>query len=360
MKRFLLTLTLAVPLSFWLSSCAFISSPPTLETITTVEQGPGNIAVGYDGRIFMSMHSLYRPKTKVVEVLADGSTVPFPNKEWASMKRKNGQSLRGVLGIQTDKQGRVWMLDSPRIVVWDTKNDKLDRILDLKGPARNKRSFFNDIAIDLINGKVYVADASALNPAIVVVDIETNEAYRVLERHKSTLAKPIPMIVDGNNYSPMKDGKTKGTVGADGITLDPQSQWLYFTPSQGDTLWRVKIADILNRQLSDEQLGSRVQAHGSRPNCDGITIDNAGNVYITDLGSNGVGVVKPDGSYQLLVQDDTRLNWTDSIAMGPDGYIYAVNNQLHRSAVFNKGKNLSMPPFYITRFKALAPGEAGR
>lgn len=343
-----------------LSSCALISNSPTLETVATVEQGPGNIAVGYDGRIFMSMHSLYRPKTKVVEVLSDGSTVPFPNKEWASMKRKNGQSLRGVLGIQADKEGRVWMLDSPRIVVWDTKNDKLDRILDLTGDARNKGSFFNDIAIDLINGKVYIADASSRNPAIVVVDIETNEAYRVLERHKSTLAKPIPMIVDGKNYSSMRDGKVRGTIGADGITLDPQSQWLYFTPSQGDTLWRIKIADLLNRNLTAEQLGNRVEAHGSRPNCDGITMDNAGNVYITDLGDNAIGVVKPDGSYHTLVKDDVRLNWPDSIAMGSDGYVYVVNNQLHKSAAFNKGKNFSEPPFYVTKFKALAPGEAGR
>ncbi|MEL6216609.1 MAG: hypothetical protein AAFQ99_13150, partial [Pseudomonadota bacterium] len=44
---------------------------------------PGNIAVGPDGRIFMSVHGFYGQPLRVVEVNADGSTAPYPTAAWA-------------------------------------------------------------------------------------------------------------------------------------------------------------------------------------------------------------------------------------------------------------------------------------
>jgi hypothetical protein len=36
-----------------------------------------------------------------------------------------------------------------------------------------------------------------------------------------------------------------------------------------------------------------------------------------------------------------------------------VANQLHRSAVLNAGEQTARPPYFIFRFKPLAPGIAG-
>ena len=341
----------------------------SLETIAELEQGPGNVAVSKDGRVFISNHAIYKPTIKVIEVLADGSSKPFPNQQWSATRREDGNSLNGVLGIQVDAADRVWMLDSgrpARIVVWDAAEDKLDRILTLDGPAKNRGSFFNDIALDPVNGKVYVSDASSKNPAIVVVDMNGGDAYRALEGHPSVSAKVIamtvadPVLEAARAASGKKPSPTTARIGIDGITIDPEGQWVYYTPAQGESLWRVRTRDLLDRSLSGEELGSRVERVGDRPACDGITIDNQGNVYITDIPSNGVGVVDATGSYRLLLQDSAKLSWPDSIAFGPDGYIYVVSNQLHRSAPFNRGKDYTQKPFYLTRFQALAEGSIGR
>jgi sugar lactone lactonase YvrE len=340
-----------------------------LETIAELDQGPGNVAVSKDGRVFISHHAIYKPEVKVIEVLDDGSVRPFPNRQWAATRREDGNSLTGVLGIQVDEADRVWMLDAgrpARIVVWDAGDDKLDRILALDGPAKNRGSFFNDIALDPVNGKVYVSDASAKNPAIVIVDMDSGEAYRALERHDSVSAKAISMTVDdpvldaARGASDAKPRPPVARIGVDGITIDPEGRWVYYTSAQGDTLWRVRTSDLLNRNLDDDELGGRVERVGDRPACDGITIDNQGNVYITDITGNAIGVVDPAGDYRRLLQDSAKLSWPDSIAFGPDGYVYVVSNQLHRSAPFNRGKDYTQKPFYLTRFRALADGTVGR
>ena len=149
-------------------------------------------------------------------------------------------------------------------------------------------------------------------------------------------------------------------IGVDGITIDPEGEWVYYTPAQGDSLWRIATRDLLDRSLSADELGNRVKRIGDRPACDGITIDNQGNVYITDITGSAIGVVDQAGSYRRLLQDVEKLSWPDSIAFGPDGYIYVVSNQLHRSAPFNRGEDFTQPPFYLSRFKALAAGTIGR
>ncbi len=57
----------------------------------------------------------------------------------------------------------------------------------------------------------------------------------------------------------------------------------------------------MDANLSPEALGER---YGEKALCDGIGIDVAGNVYVTDLENNAIGVTGPDGSYSVLVKDD--------------------------------------------------------
>lgn len=351
MRRLLFfSLLLAITACQWMD--------PKLEPVATVEEGPGNIAVTPDGRIFISNHSLYSPQQKLVELLSDGSTVPFPNAQW-SIGSGEGDRLRSVLGVQADRQGRLWLLDGSRIVVWDLNSNSLARIIKLGDDARARGSFFNDLAIDEKNQAVYISDSSRLNPAIVVINLTSGAQYRVLQNHHTTKAKLVSMQVN-DPVVPATERPTRASIGVDGITIDPQYQWVYFTPAQGEYLWRIATSDLLDQSLTDQQRGEKVIKVGARPACDGITIDNQGNVYITDITNNAIGVVTKSGEYRLLVQDPQQLSWPDSIAMGDDGYIYVVSNQLHRSAIFNRGQDLTRRPFSITRVKALAKGTAGR
>ena len=101
------------------------------------------------------------------------------------------------------------------------------------------------------------------------------------------------------------------------------------------------------------------QRYGDKPISDGITIDNAGNVYITSITDNSVGIVNPNGQYQQLYQSE-KLSWADGFAVGPNNQIYVTVNELHRSPVLNDGKNTTKGQFAIYRFDALSQATIGR
>jgi sugar lactone lactonase YvrE len=116
----------------------------------------------------------------------------------------------------------------------------------------------------------------------------------------------------------------------------------------------------LDSSLSPEELSSRVERYGDKPICDGITVDGAGNVYLTSITDNAIGVVDQTGAYQTLYQDDELLRWTDGMAFSSDNYIYVTVSQLQNSPPLNNGKNSFKAPFYLVRFPALASGKMGR
>ena len=66
-----------------------------------------------------------------------------------------------------------------------------------------------------------------------------------------------------------------------------------------------------------------------------------------------------DRSYIRLAQSP-ELSWVDSLSFGPEGKLYAVVNQLHRSAALNGGEALSKPPYLLIEVNALAAGLPGR
>jgi sugar lactone lactonase YvrE len=149
-------------------------------------------------------------------------------------------------------------------------------------------------------------------------------------------------------------------IGVNPITIDAAHEYVYYGAMHGTSLYRVRTSDLLNKTLSAAELAERVERFGDKPVSDGITMDTAGNVYITSVSENGIGVVKPDGSYELLFSDPERLSWPDGMSCGPDGKVYATVNRLHKSARLNAGVAESQPPYYVVRFDPLAPCPVGR
>ncbi|MBW4534971.1 MAG: hypothetical protein KME09_13630 [Pleurocapsa minor HA4230-MV1] len=326
---------------------------------------PGNIAITPEGRIMMSQHQFYGAPLRVVELLADNSLVPFPNQAWSSKPEQKGIGLNTVLGLRADANGVVWMLDNSegvgqpgKIVGWDTENDELYQVIYLPQPIIAENSFLNDLAVDLDNNAIYLTDtASGDNSALIVVDLNTGFSRRVLEGDVSTRPEDIPLIVDERVIN-MAAKPAK--VGANPITVDPNNEWVYYAPMSGKSLYRIATIDLLDPALSPEDLSSRVERYGDKPICDGITVDGAGNVYITSITDHALGVVDATGAYQILYQDKKLLSWTNGMAFSPDDYIYVTVSQLQNSPPLNNGENDFKAPFYLVRFPALASGKVGR
>ena len=95
-------------------SDATTGGAPELEVAVRLDDRPGNPALTPDGRLIVSLHpfpfgepSPYR----VVEVMEDGGTRPFPNEAWSTAPDEAGVGLSAVIGVQSDRRGVVWILD---------------------------------------------------------------------------------------------------------------------------------------------------------------------------------------------------------------------------------------------------------
>ena len=346
------------------------SVPAGLEISAQLQTGPGNITVTSGGRLIVSLHQHYSPTLRVAEIVDGKELIPFPNADWNDPEAPAGERLDSVLGLQYDTEGILWLLDNgmrsgimPKLVGWNVEKDILHQVIELPSPVSREDSFLNDLAVDRTHGKIYIADPTrGEHPAIIVVDIATGSARRVLEAHNSVLPEEIDLIIDQTPVLIRRpDGSTfRPRVGINPIALDASNEWLYYGPMHGTVMYRVRTADLINPDHSSEELASRVQAYGNKPVSDGSTVNDAGEVYISDVGNHAIGMINSQGSYVQLFQDDELLQWPDAFAFGPDGWCYVVVNQLHLGPVLNAGQDESAAPYLIVRFKRDAAGVIGR
>ena len=344
------------------------------EVVAELDQAPGNLTVTPEGRIFVSMHQQFSPDLRMAEVDPEDSTrlIPFPNEPMAMDDPDAALALNSVLGVQTDREGVVWMLDNamrggelPKLVGWKPNADggQLHQVIYLPAPAVQPDPFLNDLAVDNARDTIYIADTSRSGrPALIVVDTATGLARRVLENHVSVEAEDMPTIANGEEVAIRRpDGSTfNPKVAVNPIALDAAGKYLYYGPMTGTQLYRVPTAALRDTSLSEEALADAVEPWAERPISDGISLDQASNVYISALGQNTIGVIRAETrQYETLIQHESIL-WPDAFSFGPDGYLYVVVNQLHKGPLLNAGEDVTEPPFYIIRFKPLAPGIIGR
>lgn len=326
--------------------------------VAELDKGPGNITVTPTGRILVSLHQFFNHDVRVAEVNDEGRLVSFAT----------AAKVNSVLGLQADADGVVWLLDNAmrggttrRLVGWDAAEDRLVADIDLT-KVTNDRSFLNDLAVDPVRNTIYIADpAGGTDAAIIVVDVVRADARRVLEGHKSVTPEKIELVIDGTPVRiRAEDGsEIRPRVGVNPIAIDKDGEWLYYGPMHGRSMYRVRTADLRNSELAAADLADRAERWADKPICDGISIDNAGNVYLGDLENNAIGVIGPDRKYRVLLSDP-RLSWIDAFSFGHDGHLYTVANQLHRSAVLNGGESATKPPYLILKFRPLSEGTVGR
>lgn len=364
--RTIKSLFLGLMMTLSLSACA-----QDYEVYTTVNDvRPANPAVAKDGTLYITMHPMDGANVSVMKINKDGIHQPFPNPQWAS-NPKNGIGIANAIGIQATKDNKLYVLDwgnennQAKIVAWDLTTNQLDRLYYLPNFVQRNNSFLQDFAIDQERQMIYIADmgradlVGAQSPAIIVLNLETGQTKRVLENHASFLPNGEGIVVDDkklNTTTP--DGKQDINLGLNPIAIDPNNEWVYYGTVNAGHIYRIKSENLANFSQTDEQLAKGIEEYGPKPASDGISVDDEGNVYITSLTENGIGVTTKD-NYRLLFSD-SKLSWLDGLSYGPDGYFYAVVNQLHQSAPLNGGQEMGTKPYFIIRFKSLGKNEIGR
>lgn len=343
---------------------------PELEPVAEISEPPGRLTITPQGKVIVTLHHRWNPRWSVVSVTSEGKASAFPSEAWHAPAKEGEASkarLDTVTAVRSDPRGIVWMLDAgtrgkstPKLVAWDTRVDRLHQLVYLPPPVTLPDSFLADLAVDTSNNAIYIADpSSGEDAAIIVVELATGDARRVLAGHASVRPEKVDLVIDGNKAAAVgRDEKTDGApVGVTPITLDMPNTWLYFGAMHAKSLYRVKTQDILNASLSTEQLAKKVERYCDKPACDGITKDSAGNIYLGDIANHAVGFIDAKKTYRVLMKDEKKLAWPSAFSFGNDGLLNVASNPLRRGPV-ERGDAKQV--FYVTKFRAIAGGLIGR
>lgn len=341
-----------------------LSTPPRLnstaiEEVLAYSEPIGNVAVSADGRVFFTVHPEARPQGNKLLEYVDGAAVPYPS------GRLQSELFDTVIGVAIDRFDRLWTIDhgnhgmrSAKIVGIGLDNGQVLRQQSLDKIIAPPGSFLQDLQVSADGRTIVIADASfwRKSPAIIVYDIATGTARRVLENHVSVVAENF-IIRNHDQDMTFLGGMVALRGGIDGIALGPE--WLYYGALSGSGLYRVRLSDLRNKRLPASQLATRVERFSDKPLSDGFSIDVDGNVYITDVEHSSIFIVGPDQQLETLIQSRS-MRWPDALSFGPDGYLYVADSALPELILQSAEHIEASGPYHIFRFQPGSEGVPGQ
>lgn len=342
-----------------------LSTPPVLdksqlELVLSYPEPIGNLAVAADGRVFFTVHPESRPQKDKLLVFENGRIRPFP------ASAVQASLFDAVLGVRLDQQGRLWTIDhgqhgtgTPRIVAFDIKSGQV--VFDYAFPREVAPigSFLQDMAIDATGTMIYIADVSfwRKHSGLVVLDTRSKQSWRALDSDASVM--PQDWLIRNR----IRDMKFFGVVslkpGIDGITLARDGKSLYYGAMAHDTLYRIPVSALASREAA-QQAASAVQAMGKKPLNDGLSSDDQGNIYLTDVEHSSVMRQGADGKLVTLIRDDERIRWADALSFGPNGYLYLADSAIPDQMLRSQSHMQARAPYFIYRFKPGASAVSGQ
>jgi sugar lactone lactonase YvrE len=362
---FLVVLTLVLTSVTWLrhgggEAYPDLSTTPVLpgsalEEVLSYPQPIGNVAVSAGGRVFFTVHPEARPQGNKLLEFVDGASVPFPD------GAAQASLFDTVLGVAIDRHNRLWTIDhgnhgmrTARLLAFDLESSELIHDQRFTAEIAPAGSFLQDLQISADGRTVVIADASfwRKKPALIIYDVESASARRILESHISVSAENYVIENQGRTMT-FGGGVVSLRGGVDGITLG--EEWLYYGALSGSKLYRIKLHDITDPSVPDSQVAARVERFSPKPLSDGLSTDVEGNVYLTDVEHNSIYIVDENREPQTLIRS-AKIRWPDALSFGPDGWLYVADSALGDVVLKSHEHIKSEGPYRIFRFQ---PGVAG-
>lgn len=336
-----------------------VISEDALEEVLRYPEPIGNVAVSASGRVFFTVHPESRaPGNKLLEFV-DGAAEPYP--DGASQLRL----FDTVLGIAVDRQNRLWTIDhgnhgsrAARLLAFDLQSGNLVRDHVFDDDIAPGGSFLQDLQISADGRTVVIADASfwLKKPALIVYDIASATARRVLESHASVAAENYIISNHGKEMT-FLGGLVALRGGVDGIALGPE--WLNFGAISGAGMYRVRLRDLTDSAIPDSQLAARVEKIAAKPLSDGLSVDRDGNIYGTDVEHGAVFVINPSGELTTLLRS-RRIRWPDALSFGPGGWLYLADSALADVVLHSRDHIKASGPYKVYRFHTGHEGTPGQ
>jgi sugar lactone lactonase YvrE len=326
---------------------------PVLEEIAHSDVLWTGVAASRDGRIFVNFPRWSESVSiSVGEIRAGGTVWPFPDAEWNTWdpQQDPAHNFVCVQSVFVDHNDFMWVLDTgnaylegvvaggAKLVKIDLQRSSVVQEIPLDDAVAPSSSYLNDVRIDTAKNVAYITDSGL--GALVVVDLATGKGRRVLTDHGSTKSENIVLTIAG------KEWRVNGQVPqvhADGLALDAKGEYLYYHALTAISLYRIKTRYLLDPNLTEQQLGVKVESLGTTGAVDGMEFGPDGYLYLTGIEENAIKTFASLGRTEILIKDPALL-WPDSFARGEDGYMYVTTSQIHLGAKRTE-------PYRLFRFK---------
>jgi sugar lactone lactonase YvrE len=308
------------------------------------------------GRIFVNFPYWSDDHSTSVAEIVNGQPKAFPNDEWNKAGPADSHFIC-VQSVVVDDQDNLWVLDpaapkmqeivkgGPKLVKIDLATNRVVQTIPFGEDVVSKKSYLNDVRIDTRTNTAFITESG--RGAIIVVDLKSGKARRLLDGHASTQPeKDFKLIVDGKALIDQKR-KTPPQIASDGIALDVKNGYLYYHALTGHTLYRIKTSFLRDEKLGNRELESKVENVGQTVAPDGMLEGPDGSIYLTDLEGNAVVRWDPVSERVDQVIADKRLLWPDTLSWGPNGEIYVTASQIENMPRFNNGKSTRSEPYKL-------------
>lgn len=344
-----------------LAGCAATPTGPSgasLVQVAAFEHQVTGVTVSADGRIFVNFPRWTEDNAVSVAELKNGQVVPYPDIEWNAWRnaRKDEVSpgdhwvcVQSVVAAGSS----LWVIDpaapamgnvvpnGPKLVRIDLATNRPVRTYAFGEDVAPQGSYLNDVRISPDGSTAYLSDSGAKG-ALVVVDLASGRAKRVLDGHPSTQPdKSVTVMYDGK---PLRRPDGRGVeFAADGIALSPDGGTFYWQAIKGKTLYSIPTSALTGPTAAT---AAAIRTAGENGPADGLIIGRRdGRMYVSSPQDDSVkwrDPTKPDAPLALLVTDP-RLRWPDTFGEGPDGTIYITSSHIQDSAFYKPGAPAALP-----------------
>jgi sugar lactone lactonase YvrE len=315
------------------------------------------VTVSATGRVFVNFPRWTEDApVSVAEVLPDGSTRPYPDARWNAWRNTKRFALSprthfvSVQSVVVGPGDDLFVLDpaapaqaqivprGPKLVRIDLRTNRVVDTIAFGPRVAHQGSYLNDIRFSRDGRRAYITD-SGTTGAIVVVDLRTGAARRVLDGDPSTQVDPDVVVQTDGRPLRRPDGRDV-QFAADGIALSRDGRTLFWQAVKGDTLYAAPTAALADPRLTSRQLSRRVRRIGRNGVADGLLVSRGGDLLVTSPEDNAVkarpraGTGLRGGSHLDVLVQSPLLRWPDTLAQGPDGTLYVTTSHIQDSAFF--------------------------
>jgi sugar lactone lactonase YvrE len=240
-----------------------------------------------------------------------------------------------VQSVYIDGQDNLWILDpaSPyfrgvvpggaKLLKVDIEDGEVLQKIIFEESVVPSAAYLNDVRVDTERDVAYITDSGL--GALVVVDLKTGMARRLLADHPSTKSEDIVLTIEGSEWRP---GGEAPRVHADGLALSKDGDFLYYQALTGRTLYRIETRWLRDATFGGYTHGIKVESLYGTCAADGMIIGQDGYLYLTSIEDNAIKLFMSLGHLETVIEDP-GLKWPDSMAWGSDGHIYVTTSQIH-------------------------------